>query len=540
MVSPLDLTNAAWTGSGQTVTLVGSPLAPDGSANTNQVQLTGPSGTYIQQYIDTTAYPGGGIFNLLLWFRLSFGSATLNIKITETAGGSSVRVNQNITPTGSWVFYPFQFVVGAGVAQLLFQITNLGTGSIVFYTWNPWIGNSLVGSTLHSTITGYTSPSSVTIADTIVTSFYDGATNNVALYQQVATRLASINLYSTAAAAAQDQLKASVLQSEPYFTRNQVIVSGQPVYLTSADPDVGEIFGGRLDVVTASNTPGIYSHIFVYDLTCVSWASIASRRIVTIDQNFTAQNAGDIFHDIIQQFLWAEGVSSSFVAGPSLDLTISAGTSVFDALDQIVSAAAQAVGIAYYWMSDPWLNFTFGIRSGTAAPWDVDDTTGSAGNVLAQVSAETSHDRYSNSVFMLASDGTEQQTLSAGITEREVVEGPGYRYFASLTSQFALADPALAAFINGYLQQYGQQLPVKIMAETCRGGLRTGMHQHIRLADIGVNGTFFITQITMYVKDTVTFWRYEAFAGAALGNWIATLVNLYNQGQLNPNILPGK
>ena len=297
------------------------------------------------------------------------------------------------------------------------------------------------GSTFVTTIAAYVSPSHVTLTDAPPTSFYNSGVNNVAVYRKCVCVMDSIQFSPTIAPGTNDALQFATLdnplQGYDYLVRNQVICKGQPVLLTSDDPDFSDntaVFGGLIDILNVSNqmstsgsgpsggsgltapTNANLGYPFSFSAQCRSWDSIASRRIVQPERatKYTAMDAGVIMNLVVVTNLNDEGIAfendvppistSPLVSGlPVIDFGVPAGAYIIDLLNQLVSQMNSADPTkVYFWYTDAWRTIHLSEQTVTAAPWDVDDTMGSAGNALLASSTVQSANQYSNQCYVIA------------------------------------------------------------------------------------------------------------------------------------------
>ena len=267
------------------------------------------------------------------------------------------------------------------------------------------------GGTIFTTITAYVSASQVTVADAAVTSFYNSGLNNVCIYRPAGFHLQSgIELNETAAAGTRDSLRFTVLATDAYVAQNEVILSGQPVYLTATDPAIGDLFAGKITSLITYNEPGVLGVPFKFECRCASWEEMTMRRCVNPYNayQYNAIAAGEAVKQVALTNLIDEGVTviaswgSPATQGPTIDVAAPVGARVSDLLDTICQAASD-VTTFYFWAFDrnPSLTLRFLPRALNAAPWDIDDTTGSDDSILWQGQAAETHDQMSNRTFLL-------------------------------------------------------------------------------------------------------------------------------------------
>ena len=297
------------------------------------------------------------------------------------------------------------------------------------------------GSTFHTTIAVYVSPTEVTLTDAPPTSFQNSGVNNIAVYRECLMVMDSFQYTPNIAPGTSDSLEFVTLDDPThgydYLTRNQVICAGQPIFVTSDDPDVGDIFGGLIDVLAVSNqmstsgsgpsasstslsspTNAAGPTPFSFSAQCSSWDSIAARRIVQPEAATSYANidAAVCMNTVVVSQLTNEGIAfendipvvseSPYVSGlPAIDFNCAAGTHISDLLNQLVSQInASDPTKLYFWYTDEWKVIHLSERTVSDAPWDVDDTAGSAGNVLLSVAVVNSHNQLANDCYVIASE----------------------------------------------------------------------------------------------------------------------------------------
>jgi hypothetical protein len=119
---------------------------------------------------------------------------------------------------------------------------------------------------------------------------------------------------------------------------------------------------------------------------------------------------------------------------------------------------------------------------------------------------------------------------NAGLQGRALVEGPGASYEQSIQVT-TVTDPA---GLFSQTQQVATQNgipPVSVAATTVRGGLTTGMLQHIRLADVAVDDDFLITEVKLSSTDNLLCWQYTALTGYAVPTWLTAFTQFINRGK---------
>ena len=269
------------------------------------------------------------------------------------------------------------------------------------------------GAMFHTTIAAYVSPTEVTLADAPDTSIFNTGYATVILYRpcpfasDVAATQMSFQFSSSIAPGTNDTLQFSVLNSlggthNPYIDRFGPIKLGQPVYLTSSDPDVGDIFGGYIDSLTASSYPGV-TEVYSWGCQCASWAALANRRVVSPPQPQSFDGvAGDVvFKRVVLDYLSDEGVSVTAQSAPNITLACPVGSVIGQLLDQIVSLISTA-DTAWYWTTDIWRKFILTTRTAATAPWNVSDGSDLfTGDTPYQQSITETHNQLANEVYAL-------------------------------------------------------------------------------------------------------------------------------------------
>lgn len=278
--------------------------------------------------------------------------------------------------------------------------------------------NQIQGALFHTTIAAYISPTSVTLADAPDTSYFNAGFANIVVYRPcpMASDQAQVPVQfqfsSSIAPGTADTLQLSVLNSlggplgtvNPYVERFGALQLGQPVYLTSSDPDVGDIFGGYIDTLTTSSWPSV-SGVYCWSLQCASWAGLAKRRVVppATPQVFTSVAGDDVFRAIVLDYLIDDGVSVSTTSAPDITLACPVGANIGQLLDQVVSLVSDP-DTAWYWYVDAWRNFVLTTRTAVAAPWSVADGTDLfAGDTPYQQSIVQTHNQMANFSYAIAS-----------------------------------------------------------------------------------------------------------------------------------------
>ena len=224
---------------------------------------------------------------------------------------------------------------------------------------------------------------------------------------------------SSIAPGTNDTLQFSVLNSlggvdNPYIDRFGAVQLGQPVYLTSSDPAVGDVFGGYIDTLTTSSQPGVPNTPYCWSAQCVSWSALARRRVVppATPQSLSAVAGDAVFRAITLDYLIDDGVSVTASGAPDISIACPVGSNIGQLLDQVASLCSDDT-TAWYWTSDAWRNYTLTTRTATHAPWDV--TNGDelfAGDTPYQQSIVTSHNQMANFAYAIGQN-TLLNTLNA-------------------------------------------------------------------------------------------------------------------------------
>ena len=118
----------------------------------------------------------------------------------------------------------------------------------------------------------------------------------------------------------------------------------------------------------------------------------------------------------------------------------------------------------------------------------------------------------------------------AGFAERNIVEGAGGTYEGLINVTQPLTPNQLLADAETYAYQNGEP-PLSVLATTLRGGLATGQLQTIVLSDIGINGSFSITQVKMSTVNNIVYWDYVALRNFAVPDWLTAFTQFINRDQ---------
>ncbi len=374
---------------------------------------------------------------------------------------------------------------------------------------------------------------------------------------------------------------------------------GQPVKISH--DDFGDLFGGTIDQVKASNAPGTAR--VRAECLCVSWDLLLYKRTTT--QVYENKPAGDIIQDILANSLGGEGLGSVVVSGPNLTISFDhelAG----NAFDAICQAASNDVD-TYHWYTTPGKVVHFAKQSTSAAPWSGD------ADLLIDIAATRTREKYANRVYArlgkyvadaatenfpgdgssrefsvtypiaaeptITLDGAPQTvgvlgvdsgknwywnldsatiqqdaggtTLTSGNTlsityqgyatrvvlyqndgavdDRAAVEG-GTGYYERVID---VATPTTSqqgeALAQAVALRYGS-IPVKIEAQTYRGGLKPGQYFPLVVSELDINSTFLIDSVTMSTQGNFVLWSATMIDGALIGDWRTALQSLGSGG----------
>jgi hypothetical protein len=219
----------------------------------------------------------------------------------------------------------------------------------------------------------------------------------------VASVGSGIEYDSSIAPGTRDTLSFTVLGVDnDYIARFTTIAMGQPVYFTSSDAAVGDIFGGYIDTCTVANYPG-YPDVYSWVCTCCSWAGLAMRRVVppTLPETFTGVAGDIVFAKVVLTYLSNDGVDVSTTAAPAINLAAATGANVGQLLDQIVQLVTTSTQ-AWYWTTDVWRTFILAPYNAANAPWNVADGTDLlAGDTPLQVSIQQTHNQMANFAYAI-------------------------------------------------------------------------------------------------------------------------------------------
>lgn len=216
--------------------------------------------------------------------------------------------------------------------------------------------------------------------------------------------------------------------------------TGQPVLIQ--DSDFGDLFGGSIDQVTRTNLPG--SDQVQCDCLVVGYEKLAGKRTTGELTDDATQNpnagsfsdlpAGQVIEYLVRHALGADGITVDAIDGPNINFSAryEMCDSAFDRICEICSNETDK----YFWYVDSWRKVHFAKQDSTAAPWNVQASDGSDGNVLVQVSDTDSREKYVNRAFVdmgqyigtadtetFPGDGTTQEfSLQRGIAMLPVIK----------------------------------------------------------------------------------------------------------------------
>lgn len=276
--------------------------------------------------------------------------------------------------------------------------------------------NFVQGALFHTTIAAYVSPTQVTLAVAPTTGIFNTGFATIILFHpcvmasDLATVPTAFQFNSSIAPGTNDTLQFSVLNSlggedNPYVDRFGGLLLGQPVYLTSTDPDVGDIFGGYIDTLTTSSMPGVPNTPYCWSAQCVSYAALARRRVVppATPQSWSAVSGDSVFRQIVLDYCTNDGVAVTTTTAPVVSLAATVGSNIGQLLDQVASLASDDT-VAWYWTVDAWRNFIFTTRTATSAPWNVADGSDLfAGDTPYQQSIVQSHNQLADFAYAVGS-----------------------------------------------------------------------------------------------------------------------------------------
>lgn len=258
------------------------------------------------------------------------------------------------------------------------------------------------GAPFHTTIASYVSPSEVTLTDPPDTSFFNTGFFNIVVYRRCLMKLDSFEVSKSIAPGTRDTFDFTALAvNNPYIDRFTTIAMGQPVYLRSTDPLVGDIFGGEIDTITTSSLVGTEG-TFSWTCHCAAYDGIAGRRAVNpVFPQIIEGDCAEVFTRICLLYMSDEGVGVIPTSGPTISIGCPVGAYVNTPLDQVVQAIA-AAGEEWYWFADVWRNFVLRPRTSTPAPWDIDDGLDLlAGQQPIQLELTETHDKLATFTYAL-------------------------------------------------------------------------------------------------------------------------------------------
>jgi hypothetical protein len=267
---------------------------------------------------------------------------------------------------------------------------------------------------LITTVTAVADGSHCTLADAAVTDVAFIGSPNVTVYREVQALTGTIKWTgSIVSRGALDFTIDSAPADRP--------VVGNPVLLTlvtAGVEDIAEpIFGGSIETAQPSNVPG--SGIVRTPCGCINWMSLLSKRSTglrtyegTHASPAVVWNCGDIITDLNIHTLGDDFLKVDVQPGVDIDSITFDHIMNAEAIGQLVRQSNNETDTYFLWVS-PWRVIHFELQTTVAAPWGIDDTTGTDENVLIQVSATIDRSKLANRVIVRAT----QQIASASAPE---------------------------------------------------------------------------------------------------------------------------
>jgi hypothetical protein len=202
-------------------------------------------------------------------------------------------------------------------------------------------------------------------------------------------------------------------------------IRGQNVLII--DDVLGELFGGIIDSVKAVNVPG--NSVVWSECQCIGFDYLLYKRTAGEPTGpgtppnpnngiFTGYTAGDIVAFLVANAAGADGLSTSAIAGPTVDsVAFDYFFTVGSAIDSLLQLINSTSTDLYYYYVDAWRTVVFKQMSTTAAPWNISTLDGSDANVLIQVSNTTDGAKLQNRCYinegMYIADAIEQDFTGA-------------------------------------------------------------------------------------------------------------------------------
>lgn len=213
---------------------------------------------------------------------------------------------------------------------------------------------------------------------------------------------------------------------------------GQNVLIV--DDVLGEIFGGIIDSVKVVNVPG--SACIWSECQCIGYDYLLYKRVAgTLTAGsgsppnpnggtFLGFTAGDIVDYLVQNAAGGDGLTTTFIAGPTVDaVTFDYSFTVGSAIDSLIQLINGTASDLYYYYVDPWRTVVFAKMSTTAAPWNISKSDGSDANVLIQIANTSDGAKLGNRAYinegMYIADAVEEDFTGDGTTRTwDVTDNP--------------------------------------------------------------------------------------------------------------------
>jgi hypothetical protein len=363
-------------------------------------------------------------------FKPTYDSTSIAVLIGTVGGGVMTSGSPNLGPVG------FTPLPGRSSADY-FSAADVGRIVMV-------LGAGAAGSTLVAKILTYTDTQHVVLTVSASTSVSAGVSNTV-VFRPVVVGANSVGFTDELTNHNTGKFMARLLDGA--FPP----VEGQPFLFTSTDPAVGTgtygtFFGGELAAVTVTNYPGTSGKNDVYaECDCVSYETVMTRRVLQ-SKAYSSLTMKQIAQDIMTRGLTAEYFTLSSPNGPTpATFSVSDLQYVGEALDGLMSACNTGTD-KYFWKTDQWRTVIITLQAAAAAPWSINDTVASDGNVLVDVSNSRTLDKFANQVYTKADKGLGDAIVETTVNSFNGHPLPFYRVTIDLHNKAAVV-PTLV--ING-------------------------------------------------------------------------------------------
>jgi hypothetical protein len=269
------------------------------------------------------------------------------------------------------------------------------------------IGAGALGGLHVTTIVSVSGPGACSLANAALTTVTADTPNGI-IFRAISAESGSIEYDSSLTVRDTLKFKAGAF-GDPggSYGLTALPFQGQPVMLI--DDVIGAIFGGTVDQVELDNLPGSQRassnlNLIMVTCSCVSWDLLLYKRVIP-GQTFSNMTLDAIFqaiHDTgvgIGFSLYDDGIGLSLITGPTIPSVSSIKyDTVGNWFDNLCTLASGTD--VWYWYTTPYRVVVLAKQTTTAAPFNVDDSDLSDGNVLVHIKDTETREQYLNRAYV--------------------------------------------------------------------------------------------------------------------------------------------